>query len=166
MNASESVRARVLCMTNYKGRSQCVDQGLRTWKINQGANRYYTSPNSPESVSVQHCSAVMNSNNHRLMVSAPADTSIGFGGNMNFPIAPIPGAACSACDSYNTFYLPPLAVPGIQVVYQSNNYVQPCSHLPNFQGTAAQVGALPTCSTCTSCCRPFEFGQLNQSGLA
>ena len=165
MNASESVRARVLCMTQYQGRSQCVDQGLRTWTINQGANRYYTSPNSPESVSVQHCSAVMNSNNHQLMVSAPAATSIGFGGNTNFPIIPIQGAACSACDSQKTFYLRPLVVPGFQVVYPTNNYVQPCP-LPNFQGTAAQVGALPVCSTCTTCCKPFEFGQLNQSGLA
>jgi hypothetical protein len=155
MNASESVRAKKLCMTQYLSRSQCADAGLRTWNLQQATNSYYTNPNPPESVSVQQCAVAMNPIDSKLMVTYPPEAHIGFGGNMITPIMPIPGASCSACTSENTFYLPPLAIPGTPVVYLSNNYVSPCKVLP-FQGTAKTVGAI------SSCCGVFNFGPLNQ----
>ncbi len=159
MDASQHLRMKKQCMSQYLSRSSCVEAGFRTRTIQQAANRYYANPNAPETVSVQQCGSAINSNNGQLMLTYPPEAHIGFGGNTTVAIQPVQGASCTSCDSFATFYLPPMVIPGVPIVYTSSSYVSPCTFIP-FQGTAATVGQI------SSCCGPPQFGQLNQSGLA
>jgi hypothetical protein len=155
MDASQYLRAKKACMSQYLSRSSCADAGLRTWTLQHAANRYYANPNAPESVAVQQCAVATNSNNAQLMITRPPEAHIGFGGNTTVAVPPIQGASCTSCDSLATFYLPPMVIPGQDVVYMSSNYLAPCTFVP-FQGTAGTVGQI------SSCCGVFQFGQLNQ----